>query len=40
MGEKEGVEKGFKELPESNGENQIDLPQSNDTTLDVAERSL
>ena len=40
MGEKEGAEKGFKELPESNGENQIDSPQSNGTTLDVAERSL
>ena len=40
MREKEGAEKGFKELPESNGENQIDSPQSNGTTLDVAERSL
>ena len=40
MGEKEGAEKGFKELPESNGENQIDSPQSNGTILDVAERGL
>ena len=38
--EKEGAEKGFKELPESNGENQIDSPQSNGTILDVAERGL
>ena len=40
MGEKEGTEKGFKEFPESNGENKIDSPQSNGTILDVAERGL
>lgn len=40
VGEKEGAEKDFKELPESNGENQIDSPQSNGSILDVAERDL
>ena len=40
MREKEGAEKGFKELPESNGENKVDSPQSNGTILDVAERGL
>ena len=40
MGEKEGAEKGFKELLESNGENKIDSPQSNGTILDVPERGL
>ena len=40
MREKEGAEKGFKELPKRNGENQINSPQSNGTILDVAERGL
>lgn len=40
VGEKVGAENNFKEFVEGNGENQTNIPQSNDAILDVAERGL